>query len=269
MKKIKKLVTVLAAAAAMILLPGAFTITASAEEPNTFFLNYSEEDGWYMILGEERYVENPPHKVMDAFFLGAKNGDIVVVNNSVENAPLLDLRDLHLSNLTVSTEVFTMISVGSVDECIFHQSTKCSLTGRVNYAFIFDPCLVNFNSDVQSIEVSVPEATCGSTVGCSGTVGSMKVLFSNNSSYTMYNFKPDTLYFEEGSLKTAQGNFTMTPPAATPTPTTPASAPQAPGGSAGEYDEVPKTGESNAFVWLLAAALLCTAVSLGAKRAAR
>lgn len=268
MKKIKKLITVLAAAAAMILLPGAFTITASAEEPNTFILNYSTEDGWYMILDEEKYLENPPHKVMDAFFLGVKDGDIVVVYNSVEDAPLLDLRDLHLSNLTVSANVFTMISVGSVDECIFLQSTKCSLTGQVNYAFIFDPCLVNFNSNVQTIDIQVPETNCESTVGCSGTVGSMRVLFGNNSSYTMYNFKPDTLYFEEGSLKTAQGNFTMTPPAATPAPA-PTSAPQAPGGSSGEYDKVPKTGESNAFVWLLAAALLCTAVSLEAKRAAR
>lgn len=269
MEKIKKLVTVLAAAAAMILLPGAFALTASAEEPNTFFLNYSAEDGWYMLLEEEIHDENAPHKVMDAFFLCAKDGDIVVVNNSVEDAELLDLRDLHLSNLTIDTEALTKVSVGSVDYCMFLQSSQCALTGQVKYAVIFDPCLVNFNSNVQGIEISVPEgADCGSTVGCSGTVGSMKVLFSDNSSYTMYNFKQNTLFFEEGRLQTDQDNFTMTPPAATPAPA-PTFAPQTSGGSAGEYDHVPKTGESHAFVWFLAAALLCTAISIGTKRAAR
>lgn len=275
MKKLRKLVTMLAAAAAMVLLPGSFALTASAVEPTTFYIQYDPDDlGWYMLLESEKDDPTAPRKHMDAFYLLARDGDVVVVFNDTPKAPALDLRSVHLSNLTVGSTEFTMISCGAVDEFFTLANGSCSVTApTVTNAHIYNTSLANFHGNVHSIEVTVPEGEdCKATVGCSGTVDQFKVSFANNTSYSLYNFKADTLSFQDGNLETAQGNFSTDAPAATPVPQTPAPAPAAtpvPQTPSDEYDAVPKTGGSNAFVWLLCAAALCSFISFSAKKASR
>lgn len=266
MKRIKSLVTMFAAAATLVLLPCANTLTVSAEEPTTYFIQYdSDLNEWrYEVNGDGNYSETGYTRELYYYYENVKDGDVVVVANSNENAPQLDLGTVRLSNLTILFDTaFTMIKAGRIDDFYALSRSQSSITAPITNAHISDPAVVNFNDNVQNIFVTVTEAEPTSDVGCVGTVGCLQVSLADQTSYTLYNFQKSTLEIHDGSLQTPEEYYSRTPSAAAPQPT-PGS-----GSSSNEYDSVPKTGDVSPVVWLLCAAAICMAGSYGFRKASR
>ncbi len=219
MRRIKTFVTLFAAAAALILLPGVFTLKASAAEPATFYIDYDPDGyGWYVLVEADMADrDNAPPKVMQAFYNTVKDGDAVVVSCYHDNAPQLDLGTARLGNVTVLQDTsFIMIKAAHIVDFFALGKSFCSISAPVTNAYIYDPAVVNFNDNVKDILVNVDSGASTSSIGCSGTVGSLKVLFTgNNSSYTLYDFKKDSLSFEDGYLQTPAYLFSTVPVAPT------------------------------------------------------
>lgn len=281
-KKIKTLVTVIAATVAIILPADICSLKAFAAEPATFHITYDRDsdpngDGWYVSLwlpeSDPSFDDEQAPKVMDFFYGQVKAGDLVVVNNSETSVPALDLGKTRLGNVVLSTGTeFVMIQAGSIDVFDALPGSSGSISASIANANLYDPASINFNNDVGNIVITSSEEDIVGTVGCSGTVGSLTYKLSNGNSDTLYNFKKDTLHIEYGKVQTAEENYS-TEPSAAPQPTAAPAAPSQPssGTSSNEYDQVPKTGDTNTAAWLLCAGALCMALScvLRAKKSSR
>lgn len=227
MKKLKTFATMFAAVAAMLLLPGVFSLKASAEEYATYYFEYDPDPdsfGWYVLTEDDLADrEHAEHKVLDFFYLSARESDIAVaavVSCYDENAPLLDLGEAHLGNVTVlSDSAFCMIKAARIDDFFALAGSSSSITAPITTAYVYDPCLVNFNDDVHEIILTADKSAANTTMGSGATVDSLQVCFtSNNTSYTLYNFKRGTFFFENGYVTTDTRNFNRIPPAELPTP---------------------------------------------------
>lgn len=270
MKKIKVFAATLAVIAATALLPEINALTAHAEEPTTYYMTYDSDAGEWRYEISEDGNETGYTRELYYYYQNAKDGDIVVVKNTDESAPQLDLGTIRLSNVTILFDsAFTMIKAGSIDDFFALFRTGSSITAPIVNAHVSDPALVNFNSNVQNIIVTVTENEPDFTIGCAGTVGSLQVNLSDNTGYTLYNFAAGTLEVRDGALKTDEEHYSRTPSASAPAaPATPA-APSSSGTSSDEYDAVPKTGDANPIMWLLCAAAVCMAASFGLKKASK
>lgn len=220
MKRVKTFVTMFAAVAALILLPGVFTLKASAAEPATFYIDYDPDGyGWYVLVEADMADrDNAPPKVMQVFYNLVKDGDIVVVSCYHDNAPQLDLGTARLGNVTVLQDTsFIMIKAAQIDDFFALGNSFCSVSAPVNNAYVYDPAVVNFNDNVKDILLNVDSGVSTSSLGCTGTVGSLKVLFTtNNSSYSLYNFPKDTFSFNDGQITTPTYLFSTVPTTETP-----------------------------------------------------
>lgn len=221
MKKNKTFVTMLAAIAAMLLLPGVFKLKASAAEPDTYYIHYeSDKGGWYVhTAADEADCSYTDPKVMQFFYNNVKDGDVVVITCSEDGAPQLDLGTARLSNVTIlpsasdiSDAHFIMLQSAGIADLYVLAKNICSISAPVVNAYVYDPAIVNFNYNVKDILLSVDHWKSESSMGGIGTVESLKVLFTgNNTSYTLYNFKKGTFYFENGTIQTSWDNFSAVP----------------------------------------------------------
>ena len=276
MKRIKAFAATLAATfaavTAMALLPETNALTAHAEGPTTYYMTYDSDKGeWrYEISEDDNHGETGYTRELYYYYENAKDGDIVVVNNTDDNAPQLDLGSIRLSNVTILFDsAFTMIKAGSIDDFFALARTSSSITAPIVNAHVADPSVVNFNNNVQNIIVAVTEGEPTFTLGCAGTVGSLQVSLSDQTGYTLYNFAAGTLLIRDGSLQTDEEHYSRTPSAST-APTTPTTPPSSGSSSSSdEYDSVPKTGGTNPVIWLLCAAAVCMAASLYMKKASK
>ena len=290
---LKKLLALTVSAVMLTFLPNANVITASAEEPVTYYFMYSESDGdWRYQLGSawDYGAESTPSYYLNE---NIKNGDIVVVGNG--SIHMLTI-NVHLSNLTITnnTDMLAMISVtGGIDACYFTNNSCGSVTGTVANAYVYGNSLANFNNNVGNLYIYELDSDPAPTVGVTGTVSYFVSEDSDGSrKYYGKNFQADTFYMENGELQTDSGKYTQDisdSPAssATPAPTVqPASTPQPAstaqpaastaqpassksGTSSDEYDEVPKTGETSFALWLCLAAALCFTGSLFLRKSER
>lgn len=223
MKRFKTFVTLFAAVAAMILLPGMSTLKASAaEEGTTYYIDYDPDwtdNGWYVLIASD--MEDRDHaqyKSMQFFYNSVRDGDIVVVSNEYENVPELDLGSTNFSNITVlNGSKFFSMKAKSVTDFYVLSGSECSISALVKNTYAYDPCLVNFTENVQDILLTVDASESTSTMGCGGTVGSLKVSFtSTGGSYSAYSFKKGTFLFKEGYIVTERQDFSSTPTADLP-----------------------------------------------------
>lgn len=215
MKRIKTFAALFVAAAAMLLLPGSFSLKASAAEPTTFYIEYDPDGyGWQVRLETDAWKrEQEPPMVMQVYHMLAKDGDYVVVTNTEENADQLDLGSVKLGNLTlVDCPSFTMIKAVSITDFFALANSCSSISAPITNAYVYDPCVVNFNEDVDNLLINVSDWASSSKLGSIGTLGKMTVQFtSNNTSYSLYNFNRGTFAFEDGVVTTDSRNFTTTP----------------------------------------------------------
>lgn len=269
MKKIRVLVTMLTAAALLVLLPGGSTLKAEAAEAKNYAVKYCPDEG----DGEWRYQEgsvfDEEEDDRELYYLlqDLKAGDKIAVYNGDATAPALDLGSVKLGNVTICHTAMTVVHTGGVSECYVLAASACSVSGDIDTAHVYDVATATFAGNVNELIVTAEGESLGSNVGCSGQVGHLYARSDNyhKTFYNLYSFDKDTLDISEGRLKTDSSHYEKTEPAAsntqasntavaTPAPT---AAP-----SSGEYDDVPKTGEGNLIFWFLAASVLCFTGSL-------
>ncbi len=283
MKKWKKLVSLLAAAAMLTLLPDASTLQARAEEPATFYARFdTDKNQWRIQKGawddnsegrEVYYLNNDSDRI--------KDGDILVVMSNGTGESLGELTvDARLSNLTFQNSAGVVTAKG-IDSCYVLGGSVAAVNGNVTNAYVYDKTICTFNNNVNTLHLySTDETEASVSVG--GTVGHLIEEVDGFLVREGYNFAAGKLYYDEnGAFSTDVYYFSSSPsvsspsansqPVAQPTPTAkPAPAatptPTAKPAPAGEYDDVPKTGESSLPLWLMISAVLCLTGSFALKK---
>ena len=268
MKKRKFLAALLALAMMFVMLP-ANALEVSAEEPVTYTVKWVEElDDWRYQANTNTWDENGYHRELYYLYEYMKDGDVIVVYNfSPDYVPALDLGTKKISNLTIcDADKLTVIFCGDVDLFFAHGGTQVSVNCNVNTAHVYDDATANFNGNVGTLNFYA-DGVINSILGVSGTLGHFRGTNFEGTEvlYDFYDFKENTFQFYEHGFQTPEGNFSRTPvavqPPVSPTPSTGNT-------SSGEYDDVPKTGESNLAIYLLLASVLCAGASIRLKKKA-
>ncbi len=241
------------------------TLSVSAEEPKTYYLKYLASEGeWYYQEGSAWDNEGYRREWYTLVTYVLKDGDLVVVDSSEGNAKTLEL-DFNLSNLTIMGDSYGIINVKSVKDFYALENSSSIINGNVTNAWLYNYSLTNFNNDVDYLEVYYTNTDWDQppvTFAVGGKLGHLFVHREGRTNYNLYNFT-DRALVVDGILQTAEEHYSTTPPATTQPPA--ATTPTAPSTS-DEYDEVPKTGESLAFMWAFALAGLCFAGSYSLKK---
>ena len=267
MKKMKKIAAVLTAVVVLVLLPEFNASTVHADEPVTYAVKYvSDELGWRYQSNTGKFDDSKDGTPIDILRVKIKDGDLVVIYNDIGTTTSLDLGNVHLSNLTYANNTqWSMVYAGSVQDCYVLGGTIGTINCNVKNAYVYDTVVFNFNQNVEELTI-YPGDKVLSSIGADGTVGHLYA-FSPTLSRTLfdfYDFSAGSLYFQngifnpKGSYKTVdEHNASL---AAENTTATTA--------SSDEYDDVPKTGQSNLYLWLLIASVMCFAGSRALKRSA-
>lgn len=258
MKKFKQIVSLLTAVAICVLLPGFNTMTVSAEEPTTYCLRYGagDRDEWRWQVGSA-WDDKADHRAV--YYLGQeiKDGDIVIVDSPSSTKPLeLSVR---LSNLTILHGTDAVVHTNGIDECYVLRDSSSAINGDIKNAYVYDTARCTFNDNVGNLQISYSDDQ-RSTVTVGGTVEHLTGIKAGNTTYEYYSFAKGTLDIQNAKVKTKDTNYSTTAPAAStqPAPQAPAQNSQ-PSNSSEEYDDVPKTGESNLIFYLLGICTLCLA----------
>jgi hypothetical protein len=269
----KKLLSIFAVACFALILWAQNIVPVAAAEPTTYILKYDDEDDeWYYKLGSSWDNSTSPQQ-RELYYLlqEIKDGDYVVVDSTSGIGTLV--LDFTLGNLTILPNSSALITCKGILEYYQLRDSSVSLTANVEKAFIYDNAITNFNKNTNSLELIYSESPEMSIV----VVGTCEELWVHNFENTvtacsLWNFT-DKLVFNDGVIKTAPGSYAINPPSAPAAPivsttpsSTPTATPSAPSSSADEYDDVPKTGESAAFLWMFALAALCFAGSYSFKK---
>lgn len=260
LKKMKLFVSMLAAAAILVLLPGSTSMTASAEEAKTYSLKYIGGDinDWRYVSGST-FEDGMYHRELYYLKLDElKDGDHIVIYAGDTAANMeLDLSNYKLGSLTVYQNATAVVFTDGIKDCYVLAGAYTAINGDVTNAHLYDNVTCNFNNNVQDMVLHV-SGDPHSNIACAGTVGMFQILEdnTNHSRGVFYDIPNNTMKYVNGTVqfpnwspepteaylqaKAAAGETTAAPEA------TPASA-----GGSSEYDEVPKTGESSQMVWLI------------------
>lgn len=258
MKKMKKLVTMLVVAIC-VLLPLADAMPVSAATPYTYYVKYIADKGtWGFQSGSSAWDDSKEYTSIVHLNTYIKDGDIVIVDGNNPNSKI-DI-GVSLSNLTLYANASAVVSAKSITECYALHDSVCAVNGDVTTAYVFDNATATFNNNVGTLYVQNTNYTPGSllygTVTVGGTVDHLIGKDLTRLHYEHYSFAAGKLSIDKGTVKTNEAFYSKTAPVVQPTPVAPST------GSADEYDDVPKTGESNAIFWLLGISLVACAGSL-------
>lgn len=268
MKKIKALVTTLAAVALLSAMPQTNTLKAEAAEPKNYAVNFCSDYG----EGEWRYQEGSTfdeektHREIYYLQQDLKAGDKVAVYNEASNASALNLGNVKLGDLTICHTAMTVVYTGGISECHILAGSVCSINGEIDNAHVYDAATVTFTGNVNELIATAENDAFNSNIGCNGKVWHLNAYSINapRTFYNLYNFETNKLVIEDGSLKTAANYYSNTEPARPAQEQAPAAAatPAPSAGNSGAYDDVPKTGENNLILWFLAASAFCLTGSM-------
>ncbi len=285
MKKLKTFVSLLAAAALLFLTPGVGKLQVSADGPVTYSLKYVEANNeWRFHIGPWD-DNNSGHRELYYMKEAIKDGDIIVVEGG-DQSLRLDL-DVSLSNITFNHAHTAAINVKSVDNVYVLRDSVGSVTGDVTNAYVYDNAVANFNSNVTNLYIT-KERSGEQTIAVVGTVAYAWTGDAEKTYNEFYNFQANSFRQDKGILKTDPSKYSTLPVAVTPVvpvvpevpvvpvvptdptlvpalPVDPSLVPAAPVApvapvvpAAGEYDDVPKTGEPLSLpALLLLSAGLC------------
>lgn len=270
MKKVKKLISLLAASAMVVVasLSNA-PLTVQAAEPTTYTLQYDfDEDDWRFQVGYP-WVETAEHRELYYMEQAIKDGDIVVVEG--ENSDSLNLTlKVTLSNLTLTQTDFVSIGATRIDNCYFTGDSAGAVSGYVDHAYVYNNAVANFNNDVGTLEILSDENDILATVGVTGTCAHLYATGNGGSVlYDLYSFARSTLHVGNGTLETAETYYSTTPTAAAQTTTTTTTASTTTTSSASsEYDDVPKTGDFRVSTVLYGLSAVCFLLGFATKKRA-
>lgn len=260
-KKLKLFVSMLAAAAMLVLLPGRGVMTVSAEEAKTYSIKYIGGDinDWRYVPGST-FEEGMYHR--ELYYLKTedfKEGDHIVIYAG-ETAPNMELHldDFKLGSLTVYQNATVVIFTAGIRDCYVLAGAYAAINGDVTNAHLYDNVTCTFNNNVLDMVLHTGSEP-HSNISCAGTVGMFQVLEDpDNSKGIFYDIPKNTMRYTDGTIQfpnwaaspseaylQAKGTSagTTTAPEATP-------APAPAGDTSSEYDEVPKTGDNSLALWL-------------------
>ena len=267
MKKLKKLIVLFTAALFCLLPIISQPLTAQASTPSNYYLRYIEEKGaWRYLKDDLSWDDTDFHRELYYMQQDIKDGDIIVIDSD----KTIDLTvNVKLSNLTVLNSTLAVVKANGYDEVHIANSSTAAINGDVKNGNVYTNATVNFNNNVQDLYVegtstvrvlgNITNLTVfdpvdtDAKIDCAGTVGYVKAHNDYHVYYEYYNFAAGSLAIEHGNMNTDASKYSTTAPAVTVTPSAPSS-----DSSAGEYDDVPKTGDfSVSPVWFLAIAAVC------------
>ncbi len=252
----KKLFSLFAVVMMAVMSLNLSTLTVAAEEPTTYIVKYvAVTDDWLYQVGST-WDNESQDKSMYYMTLEMKDGDYVVVD-AQEGNPTLDL-DFHLGNLTITANSSCTANVKSVKDCYILSGAQANINCDVTNGYLYDFSVCNFFGNCDNLKIYYTDE---STVSVN-VVGTCKNFYMHNDTnggvkYQMYNFTAP-LTLNEGELKNSAGQYS----------TTPAAAPAAPSTSGNEYDDVPKTGQSTAYLFAFGLAAVCFLGSYSLKKRA-
>lgn len=287
MKKFRKCISLIAAAALLALLPNANAMQASAAPAKTIYIRFDTDlHEWRMQVGSW----NDGDAGLELYYLNngsdsqkALDGDTLVVLPNTPDAerdedgkmPKQQTGNVNLTvnarlgNLTVN-RTNVVISATSIDECHVHGDSAAAISGNVTNAYVYDNAACTFNNNVTNLRlIATVENTVDTNVSVGGTVAYASTANGGGILNEYYNFAAGSFYFDTYSgLMTDPSQYSTTgngPAAAPQTAQTaaPSQGQATSSSSSGEYDDVPKTGESNLLIWLFAGMTILSAMCAG------
>ena len=274
MKKFKKVVSVLACAALLAVIPGTNAMEVEAATPTTFFVRFDSEDNiWRMQINEWK----EDYEGREVYYLNegdekVKDGDsVVILENENDETGFTEIEiKARLGNLTINRATVT-VKANSIDECYVLGGSYSAITGNITNAYVYDDAQTTLHSNVSNLRlISSQENEVEATVSVGGTVGYASISNPGGILKEYYNFKAGTFHYDFASgLMTDPANYSTS--GSGPATSAPATSTTTSSGSAssGAYDDVPKTGESNTVVWLFVAAAACFAGSVALRKKSR
>lgn len=274
MKKFKKIVSVLAAAAVLAIAPGTNALKAEAATPTTYYVKYDvDKNDWRMQVNEWK----DDYEGRELYYLNegdekVKDGDILVVlpNDENETGGKEIHVNAHLSNLTVNRAHAVVTVGGGISECYVFGDSQAAITGNTTNAYVYDNAICTFHSNVTNLNLIATQSNeIESDVTVAGTVTHASLANDGGVFKEYYNFLAGTFNHDfPNGLMTATYHYSNDPNTnAISAPEVPASNVPTPAGttttsqgntsSSNEYDDVPKTGENNMAIWLLAISVAC------------
>ncbi|MDE5587710.1 MAG: hypothetical protein K2J60_01025 [Acetatifactor sp.] len=260
-KKMKLFVSMLAAVAMLVLLPGSNTMTAHAEEAKTYSIKYigGNVNDWRYVPGST-FEDGASHR--DLYYLltyDLKDDDLIVIypGDEVPNGKELDLSGFRLSNLTIYQNANVVIKTNGIKECYVLAGAYTAINGDVTFAHLYEATTCTFNNNVLDMTLHLQTNDPQSNISCAGTVGCFRIDNSvDRPSGEFYNIPKNTMRFYGGGIQFSNclpeptEEYLQAKAAASQTTAAPEATP-APAGDSSEYDKVPKTGESSQTVWLI------------------
>ena len=269
MKKMKTIVSLLAAVVLLIMASGVEELCADAAEPVTYSLKYVEDKGeWRFHVGAWD-DNNAGHRELYYLKEAIKDGDTIVIEEC-DQSLTLEL-PVNLNNITFNHAHYAVITVKSVENVYVLRDSAAAINGDVVNAHVYDNAIVNFNNNVTNLYIT-KERSGEQSINVVGTVAYVKTSDAERVYNELYNFQANSFCQEKGILKTDASKYSTIPTAAVPVvpetptlpavPTDPALVPSdpvvlpAPPGVLvtvvpSEYDDVPKTGDSMALPYIL------------------
>lgn len=249
MKRLKKTLALLTAALFCVMPLFTQTLTAKAEEePITYYLKYLEDMKEWRYQQLTAWDVNDNHGSLDHVLAYIKDGDTIVING--EESINLEL-EVRLKNLTILNANTVIVSAKGIDEVYQHNGVSVFNTD-VKDAYIHDKSVCNFNKNVTNLNI-IGTDDINAQVNVVGTAAHVKGYDNHKTYYECYNFAPNTVCIINGALHTDPAHYSTTPTATSGT-----TAPSTGSSSAsGDYDDVPKTGESHMILWLTGIAAVC------------
>ncbi len=267
MKKLKKLIVLFTAALFCLLPIISQPLTAQASTPTTYYLKYIEANKEWRFLKDVTIWDTTGfHRELYYMHQDIKDGDIIIIDGNEGIDLTLYVK---LSNLTVLNTPMALVTANGFDEVHISNGSSAAINGDVKSGNVYVNSAVNFNNNVQDLYVEGTSSVnvLGNVtnlkvydpvdpmakINCSGTVNYVKTYSDSRVYYEYYNFAPDSLRIDQGSVRTDSTQYSTTAPA---TPSAPAAGTGS--SSAGEYDDVPKTGDFGVSpLWFLAIAAVC------------
>lgn len=241
------------------------TITVAAAEPTTYIVKYdAAKEGFVYQVGSTWDEDGIQYREMYYMTLEIKDGDLLVVESLEGDViPTIEL-DVSLSNLTLLPNSKCTVNAKSITDCYLLSGAVGVINCDVTNAYLYDFSVGNFNANCDNVEVTYTDA---STVSAA-VIGKCNSFYAHDAVSTMhhvYNFT-EPMLFINGDLETAPTAYSTTPSASAPAAPVAPATPSAP--NANEYDDVPKTGESDVFLWAFGIAAICFAGSYSLKKRA-
>lgn len=206
MKRLKTLVSLLAAAAMLLLMPNTDLPQVSAAEPVTYSLKYVEANNeWRYHVGPWD-DNNSGHRELYYLKESIKDGDVIVVEGG-DQGLTLEL-PVNLSSITFNHSHLAVITAKSVENVYVLRDSVAAINGDVKNAHVYDNAVVNFNNNVTNLYIT--KEICGQqTIAVVGTVDYVKTSDAEKIYNEMYNFQANSFRQEEGILKTDASKYSM------------------------------------------------------------